>query len=180
MRQHRQAAAAASAVYRIGRRIASPETLVEALRSLPDESSMAWIGLYRPAEDRLLAVAEQFGLPELAVEDAIVAHQRPKLELYGDPLFVVLRDDDTARLWDPTTGQPIGNPLTGHTSDVVDVAFSPDGTRLATTSHDRTARLWDSASYANPLKRICAQYGPIDQREWDRYAPGEPFPQVCP
>jgi magnesium transporter len=39
----------------------------------------------------MLAVAEEFGLHELAVEDAIVAHQRPKLERYGDTLFVVLR-----------------------------------------------------------------------------------------
>jgi magnesium transporter len=52
---------------------------------------MAWIGLFRPAETQLLAVAEEFGLHELAVEDAIVAHQRPKLERYGDTLFVVLR-----------------------------------------------------------------------------------------
>jgi magnesium transporter len=80
-----------SAVYRDGKRIASPTTLAEALRSLPDESSMAWIGLYRPAEEQLLALAEQFGLHELAVEDAIVAHQRPKLERYGDTLFAVLR-----------------------------------------------------------------------------------------
>jgi magnesium transporter len=52
---------------------------------------MAWIGLYRPSEGELLKVAEQFGLHELAVEDAIVAHQRPKLERYGETLFVVLR-----------------------------------------------------------------------------------------
>jgi magnesium transporter len=80
-----------SAVYRDGRRIALPATLAEALRSLPDESSMAWIGLYRPAEEQVFAVAEQFGLHELAVEDAIVAHQRPKLERYGDTLYAVLR-----------------------------------------------------------------------------------------
>ena len=80
-----------SAVYRDGRRAGSPATLEEALRSLPDETSMAWIGLYRPSERELLAVAEQFGLHELAVEDAIVAHQRPKLERYGETLFVVLR-----------------------------------------------------------------------------------------
>ncbi len=80
-----------SAVYRDGRRAETPATLEEALRSLPDETSMAWIGLYRPNEKELLAVAEQFGLHELALEDAIVAHQRPKLERYGDTLFVVLR-----------------------------------------------------------------------------------------
>jgi magnesium transporter len=49
-----------SAVYRDGSRAESPATLEEALRSLPDETSWAWIGLYRPSETELLAVAEQF------------------------------------------------------------------------------------------------------------------------
>jgi magnesium transporter len=52
---------------------------------------MAWIGLYRPPAEYLLSLAQQFSLHELAIEDAIVAHQRPKLERYGDTLFVVLR-----------------------------------------------------------------------------------------
>jgi magnesium transporter len=82
----------AAAIYRDGRRVDSPATVVEAARRLRDQpDTMAWIGLYRPAEAQLLAVAEEFGLHELAVEDAIVAHQRPKLERYGDTLFVVLR-----------------------------------------------------------------------------------------
>ncbi|GIG68036.1 magnesium and cobalt transport protein CorA [Phytomonospora endophytica] len=80
-----------AAVYRDGRRTDTPATLAEALRSLPEDDSMAWIGLYRPDEAQILAAAEQFGLHELAVEDAIVAHQRPKLERYGDTLFMVLR-----------------------------------------------------------------------------------------
>jgi magnesium transporter len=82
----------AAAIYRDGRRVDSPATVAEAARRLRDQrGTMAWIGLYRPAEAQLLAVAEEFGLHELAVEDAIVAHQRPKLERYGDTLFVVLR-----------------------------------------------------------------------------------------
>ena len=52
---------------------------------------MAWIGLFRPTEAQLRPVAEEFGLHEVAVEDAVVAHQRPKLERYGETLFVVLR-----------------------------------------------------------------------------------------
>jgi magnesium transporter len=79
-------------IYRDGRRIDRPATLTDAyqrLREQPD--AMAWIGLYRPAAEQLLTAAEQFGLHKLAVEDAIVAHQRPKLERYGDTLFVVLR-----------------------------------------------------------------------------------------
>ena len=82
----------AAAIYREGRRVEDPPTVAETSRRLRDQpGTMAWIGLFRPAEAQLLAVAEQFRLHELAVEDAIVAHQRPKLERYGDTLFVVLR-----------------------------------------------------------------------------------------
>jgi len=79
-------------IYREGRRVDSPATVAETSRRLGAEpGTMAWIGLLRPAETQLLAVAEEFGLHEVAIEDAIVAHQRPKLERYGDTLFVVLR-----------------------------------------------------------------------------------------
>jgi magnesium transporter len=81
-----------AAIYRAGQRVESPPTVAETARRLRDEpDSMAWIGLFRPAESQLLPVADEFGLHEIAVEDAIVAHQRPKLERYGDTLFVVLR-----------------------------------------------------------------------------------------
>jgi magnesium transporter len=81
-----------AAIYRAGRRMETPPALHEItgrLRQVPE--SMAWIGLYRPAPSQLVAIAEELGLHEVAVEDAIVAHQRPKLERYGDTLFVVLR-----------------------------------------------------------------------------------------
>jgi magnesium transporter len=88
------------AVYEGGRRRESPTTLADTYRCLRDRTgSVAWIGLYRPAEAQLLSLAGEFGLHELAIEDAIVAHQRPKLERYGDTLFVVLR---AARYLDET------------------------------------------------------------------------------
>lgn len=81
-----------SAIYARGQRVDTPTTLAQTSERLGRvEDAMAWIGLYRPSESQLLTVGEEFRLHELAVEDAIVAHQRPKLERYGDTLFVVLR-----------------------------------------------------------------------------------------
>lgn len=81
-----------SALYQDGVRVSSPATLAETFRELRDQpSGMAWIGLARPTEAELLSLAAEFDLHPLAVEDAMEAHQRPKLERYGDTLFVVLR-----------------------------------------------------------------------------------------
>ncbi|MFF3379075.1 magnesium and cobalt transport protein CorA [Streptomyces sp. NPDC002680] len=80
-----------AALYRDGVRVSTPSTLAETFRELRDEpAGMAWIGLARPTEAELLSLADEFDLHPLAVEDAMEAHQRPKLERYGDTLFVVL------------------------------------------------------------------------------------------
>ncbi|MEU8520072.1 magnesium and cobalt transport protein CorA [Streptomyces sp. NBC_01216] len=79
-------------LYRGGRQVSSPDTLAETFRQLREApDGMAWIGLHRPSETELHSLAAEFDLHELAVEDAMEAHQRPKLERYGDTLFVVLR-----------------------------------------------------------------------------------------
>ncbi|GGQ72026.1 magnesium and cobalt transport protein CorA [Streptomyces asoensis] len=79
-------------LYRDGVRVLAPATLSETYRALREQpSGMAWIGLARPTESELHSLAAEFGLHPLAVEDAKEAHQRPKLERYGDTLFVVLR-----------------------------------------------------------------------------------------
>jgi magnesium transporter len=56
-----------------------------------------WIGLHEPDQALLHTVQQRFGLHDLAIEDALRAHQRPKLEIYGDTLFIVVR---TASLQD--------------------------------------------------------------------------------
>lgn len=88
-----------NAIYVDGIRSANPQSLEQTFETLSSHGGMAWIGLYRPTEPEMAAVAAEFGLHELAVEDAISAHQRPKLERYGDILFTVLRParylDDT-------------------------------------------------------------------------------------
>ncbi len=55
-----------------------------------DDGSFVWIGLYEPGEDVLEILQEEFQLHDLAVEDAHSAHQRPKLETYGDSLFIAV------------------------------------------------------------------------------------------
>jgi magnesium transporter len=80
-----------NAIYVDGRRAVEPQTLKETYEALRQERGVAWIGLYRPTEEEFASVAEEFDLHELAVEDALEAHQRPKLERYGQTLFVVLR-----------------------------------------------------------------------------------------
>ncbi|MFD8999840.1 magnesium and cobalt transport protein CorA [Streptomyces sp. NPDC059582] len=81
-----------AALYRDGVRVSSPASLAETFRELREQpSNMAWIGLARPTEAELHSLASEFDLHPLSVEDALEAHQRPKLERYGDTLFVVLR-----------------------------------------------------------------------------------------
>ena len=86
------------AVYEDGRRRDGPvplEQAYDACRS--DHSAWVWIGLAEPTMEEFDSVRREFELHELAVEDAVKAHQRPKLEEYGDTLFLVLK---TARYHD--------------------------------------------------------------------------------
>ncbi|MFI6014447.1 magnesium and cobalt transport protein CorA [Streptomyces sp. NPDC051243] len=79
-------------IYRDGRRTEGPEDFSDALDlcRLRDDA-FVWIGLYEPTEKEFDKVTEEFGLHPLAVEDALKAHQRPKLEVYDDSLFMVLK-----------------------------------------------------------------------------------------
>lgn len=102
-RNHRASAPAATrpsavidcAVYVDGHRV-EVSSLVEAIRHVRrerrgDESRFVWVGLHEPSQSELGELAEVFDLHPLAVEDAVHAHQRPKLERYEDMLFGVLK-----------------------------------------------------------------------------------------
>jgi magnesium transporter len=80
------------AVYQDGQRRAGGVELHDAYDAVRHrDDAWVWIGLHEPGADEFDSVAREFELHELAVEDAIKAHQRPKLEIYGRTIFFVLR-----------------------------------------------------------------------------------------
>lgn len=84
----------AGSVYRDG--VAAEAVRLDQVRTWTfGDGDFVWIGLVEPSATELTLLARQFGLHPLAVKDALNAHQLPKLETYGDQLFIVAR---TARL----------------------------------------------------------------------------------
>jgi magnesium transporter len=79
------------AIYRDGKRLAEPRDVLGMGAMCEDGGGVAWVALYRPGVQEFAAVAREFDLPERSVEDAVHAHQRAKLERYGETLFCVLR-----------------------------------------------------------------------------------------
>ena len=96
------------AVYEDGSRLDGDGKLElhEAFEAAKAQNTFVWLGLHEPSEEEFAAVAQEFRLHPLAVEDAIHAHQRPKRETYGDTLFMVLK---TARYVDPTEVVSLGD-----------------------------------------------------------------------
>ncbi|TFD80255.1 magnesium and cobalt transport protein CorA [Cryobacterium sp. Sr8] len=80
-----------NAIYVDGRRAATPASLDETYEVLKANAGFAWIGMYRPTEQEVRSVAEEFNLHHLPVEDALKGHQRSKLERFDDIAFLVLR-----------------------------------------------------------------------------------------
>ncbi|MEU4500779.1 magnesium/cobalt transporter CorA [Streptomyces sp. NPDC024089] len=80
------------AIYRDGRRTDGPADFSDALdEARATGDAFLWIGLHEPTQKEFDLVSSEFGLHPLAVEDALSAHQRPKLEVYDDSLFAVIK-----------------------------------------------------------------------------------------
>ena len=78
-------------LYTDGERVPGRVPLEDAARTARRTAGYLWVGLREPTDADIAEVAEQFRLPTLAVEDAVHAHQRPKLEVYEDVVFAVLK-----------------------------------------------------------------------------------------
>ncbi|UVS77165.1 magnesium and cobalt transport protein CorA [Actinokineospora sp. UTMC 2448] len=95
-------------VYVDGTRLPGRWTHTEAVAEVRSRGEgFVWIGLHEPDEHQIQGVAETFGLHELAVEDAVHAHQRPKLERYDENLFMVLKTLRYVEHESPTTANEI-------------------------------------------------------------------------
>ncbi|HEY1539403.1 MAG TPA: magnesium and cobalt transport protein CorA [Solirubrobacteraceae bacterium] len=81
------------------RQNAAPLPLYEAAQRRDEQDGFVWLDLHDPPPEEIVEIAERFDLPPLAVEDAMQAHQRPKIEDYADGYFLVLH---TARYLDET------------------------------------------------------------------------------
>jgi magnesium transporter len=97
-----------SAVYEGGHRRDGDMAVHEAMEACRKPDAFTWIGLFEPTEEEFESIRSEFDLHPLAVEDAIHAHERPKLEVYGDVVFIVLK---TARYVDPTEVIKLGEIL---------------------------------------------------------------------
>jgi magnesium transporter len=83
-------AVVAAYLYRNGQRV-RPVTIDEKIDSCKDKSEFVWIGIADPTEAEMQSLQQSYDLHPLAIEDAMVADQLPKVDVYGDQLFVVAR-----------------------------------------------------------------------------------------
>ncbi|MEJ3658805.1 magnesium and cobalt transport protein CorA [Actinomycetes bacterium KLBMP 9759] len=156
-----------NAIYTNGRRVVVPDSLdqtFEELQKCSDQGpSFCWIGLLRPSKAEIEAVAEEFGLHNLAVEDTVTAHQRPKIERYGDLLFVVLRP---ARYVDPVEVVEIGEIHLFIGPDFVITVRHAEEPDLGAVRHrlEDDPALLDNGPYAvlyAVMDKVVDDYGPV-------------------
>jgi magnesium transporter len=153
------------AVYEQGRRRNGELALENASEAAREPGAFVWIGLVEPSESEFEAVRREFDLHELAVEDAIKAHQRPKLEVYGDSLFVVLK---TARWVDEPQFVEFGEILVFVGDEFLITVRHGDtdlhDVRLAMEERLELLRCGPSAALHAIVDRVVDEYEPVVER----------------
>jgi magnesium transporter len=150
------------ALYENGLRRPGEVDLEQAYEGCRSPECFAWIGLFEPSEDEFDSVRREFNLHELAVEDAIKAHQRPKLEVYDDTLFVVLK---TARYVDEADEVELGEIQVfvgeGFIVTVRHGETRLHDVRLQLEQRPDLLRLGPGAALHAIIDRVVDDYGPI-------------------
>jgi magnesium transporter len=113
------------AVYEHGQRRPGDLSLDRAGEACAVEGAFVWLGVAEPSAEEFEAIAREFDLHELAVEDAIKAHQRPKVELFGETLFVVVK----------TVTHPDARPDAGHAIEVGELLIFVNADFIITVRH---------------------------------------------
>jgi magnesium transporter len=150
------------AIYENGVRRGGKVDLEHAYDVRHEPGRFVWIGLYEPTEQEFDALRREFNLHPLAVEDAIHAHQRPKLEIYDEMVFMVLK---TARYVDPTEVIELGEVLVFLGEDFVITvrhgeASSLTGVRETLDSDPKRLKHGPSSALHAILDRIVDDYQP--------------------
>ena len=174
------------AVYEDGVRHDGKLKLEETYAICRQRGAFAWIGLYEPTEEEFDSVAREFQLHELAVEDAIHAHQRPKLELYEGMIFIVLK---TARYIDETETVEFGEILMFVGDDFVITvrhgeASALGGVRREVEARPDLLRCGPGAVLHAIVDRVVDDYAPalagleddVEEVETDVFSPGRESP----
>jgi magnesium transporter len=152
-----------NAIYVDGRRAVEPDSLQETYEACRNHRGLAWIGLYEPTEEEFSSVAEEFGLHPLAVEDAIKAHQRPKIERYDETLFIVLK---SCRYIDQTETVEFGEVHVFVGEDFIVTVRHGEASALARVrrrleSMPELLRLGPEAILYAIMDRVVDDYGPV-------------------
>jgi magnesium transporter len=150
------------AVYERGVRRPGQLALDSAFEACREHDAFVWIGLFEPNEAEFDAVRREFELHDLAVEDAIKAHQRPKLEIYGDSLFVVLK---TAR-WLPEEESIVFGEILLFLGDgfIISVRHGETelhGVRLRTEQQPELMQLGSSGAAYAIVDKVVDDYEPV-------------------
>jgi len=151
------------AVYQDGKRHPQIDSVEEAANEIRESGGFVWIGLHEPSPAEFDEVRAQFDLHELAVEDALIARQRPKLEIYDDAVFVVLK---TARYDEAEEEIEFGDILLFLGENFVVVVRHGEATRLSPVrlSLDRRPdllKLGPSAVLHAIMDKVVDDYVPV-------------------
>ena len=154
------------AIYEHGLRLNGKRDLEHAYDERGKDDTFVWIGLYEPTEEEFESLRREFGLHPLAVEDAIHAHQRPKLEVFDQMVLLVLK---TARYVDPIEVVELGELLVFLGHDYVITVRHGEASELkpvrdALESDPERLRCGPGAVLHAILDHVVDDYGPAIER----------------